>query len=174
MLNAPRIYLVGPMGAGKTTLGKSLALVLELPFVDLDELLVKQEGRSIPEIFREDGEPYFRDLETRILKETAAYEAVIATGGGVVGREENRTFLQEHGEVIYVYADVQTQFLRTQYDNNRPMLKSDDRKARLEDLFSTRDPLYRKISTIIIDSSKGSIHECVQSLLKQLTLSDEA
>ena len=156
------------MGAGKTTLGKSLALVLELPFVDLDELLVQTEGRSIPEIFKQDGEPYFRDLESRILQRTLDFEAVIATGGGIVGREENCVFLKTHGTVIYVYADVQTQFQRTKNDTNRPMLSNDDRFARLTDLFSKRDPLYRKISTIIIDSSKGTVHECVQMLQNSL------
>ncbi len=169
MFDKQRIYLVGPMGAGKTTLGKSLALVLELPFIDLDELLIQTDGRSIPEIFRQEGEPFFRDLESRILQSTLSYQAVIATGGGVVGRPENRLFLQEHGLVIYVYADVDTQFLRTQNDTNRPMLDSADRRRRLADLFSQRDPLYRRISTIMVDSGGGSIHECVQSLQQRLS-----
>lgn len=163
-----RIFLIGPMGAGKSTIGRALALVMGKPFLDLDEEIVRKEGCSIPEIFKKGGEDSFRIIETRTLKDCLSFSAVIATGGGIVMREENLELLKDNGMVIYLYASVDVQYERTLNDNNRPMINTDDRRSRLEDIFSLRDPLYRKISDVIIDSGLSSVHECVTQITKLL------
>ena len=167
-MSGSRIFLIGPMGAGKSTAGKALALVLGMPFVDLDEELVRAAGRSIPEIFKTDGETGFRDLETATLKRSLEWQAVIATGGGVVMREENRAFLKAHGVVCYLYAPVDVQYQRTASDRGRPMLNAPDRLARLKEIFIKRDPLYRECAHLMVDSSAGSVHDCVRALRRRL------
>ncbi len=159
-----RIFLIGPMGSGKSTLGKALALVLGRPFLDLDEEIVRYDGRTIPEIFKDDGEAGFRKIETEVLRRSLAYKAVIATGGGVVMRDENLSLLSENGLVCYLNCAVDVQYQRTLRDNGRPMIDTDDRRTRLEEIFKLRDPLYRKISDITVDSGAQSIHECVEEL----------
>ncbi len=163
-----RIFLVGPMGAGKSTIGKALALVLEKPFLDLDEEIVRQSAMSIPEIFEKESEKGFRRREHEALVSVLRYSAVIATGGGVVVTPENLEVMKKSGFVCYLIADVETQYLRTSRDNNRPMLATDDRKKRLSDIFCVRDPLYRSVCNAIIDSGRNSVHECVEQLKKIL------
>lgn len=156
------------MGAGKSTIGKALALVLEKPFVDLDEEIVKNQGCTIPQIFAQGGEESFRKIETKTLADVLDYKAVIATGGGIVTRAENLPLLADNGFVIYLYAPVDVQYERTLHDNNRPMIDSADRRSRLEDIFSLRDPLYRKISDVIIDSGTCGVHECVTQIAQSI------
>jgi len=163
-----RLFLVGPMGAGKSSIGKSLALVTERPFLDVDEEIVKYAQMSIPEIFENSGESAFRDIETEVLKRCISFDAVIATGGGIVGREENRRILAQSGVVFYLYADVETQYQRTLHDNNRPMIATDDRRARLESIFKVRDPLYRECSDFIVPSSEMNIRDCVEMIKAKL------
>ncbi len=163
-----RIFLVGPMGAGKTSVGKSLALVLELPFIDVDEEIVRTQCRSIPEIFSEDGESGFRKIETEVLKKLCAYEAVISTGGGVVVTPENLQILSHSGTVVFLYADVETQFKRTCHDKNRPLIQVEDPKLRLKQLFDVRRPLYEKVSDITVDTCSLSVHGCVEHIRSSL------
>ena len=163
-----RIFLVGPMGAGKSSIGKALALVTESTFYDIDEEIVKYAKRSIPRIFEDDGEEGFRQIETEVLQKCVNYNAVIATGGGIIGRECNRKILKENGLIIYLNADVETQYLRTMHDNNRPMIAVDDRRKRLEDIFKIRDPLYREACDFIVDSSHNNVHDCVEQIKAKL------
>ena len=163
-----RIFLIGPMGAGKSSIGKALALITSKPFIDVDEEIVRVTGKSIPQIFETEGESGFRSIETRILKKLCSYEAVIATGGGIVVTEENLMILSDNGLVIYLYADVDTQYKRTMHDTNRPMILVDDRHKRLSDIFSIREPIYNKVCDFVIDSSKHSIHECVEEIKAKL------
>lgn len=163
-----RIFLVGPMGAGKSSIGKALALVTESTFYDIDEEIVKYAKRSIPRIFEDDGEEGFRQIETEVLQKCVNYNAVIGTGGGIIGRECNRKILKENGLIIYLYADVETQYLRTMHDNNRPMIHVDDRRAKLEQIFKLRNPLYNEVQDLIIDSGKNNIHECVEQIKARL------
>ena len=164
-----RVYLIGPMGAGKTSVGRSLALVLQKPFIDLDERIVMKSGMSIPEIFKKEGEAGFRTRETAALEDSLNFEAVIATGGGVVVTPKNLGILKDGGVVVYLRADVDTQYQRTLHDLNRPMIATDDPLARLKSIFKYRDPLYRSVADLIIDSGKMSVRECVSELKKKLT-----
>lgn len=163
-----RIFLVGPMGAGKSSIGKALALVTERPFLDVDDEIVKFSGRSIPRIFEEEGEKGFRSIETEVLKRCLSIDAIIATGGGIVVTAENIDLLRNNGLVIYLYADVDTQYIRTLRDNNRPMIAVDDRRQRLEDIFNIRDPLYNSVNDLKIDSGASSIHDCVEQIKMKL------
>ncbi|MGN1281561.1 MAG: shikimate kinase [Succinivibrio sp.] len=163
-----RIFLVGPMGAGKSSIGKALALVTERPFLDIDDEIVKYAGRSIPQIFEDEGESGFRAIETEVLKHCLKIDAIIATGGGIVVTEENIDLLRNNGLVIYLYADVNTQYMRTLRDNNRPMIAVEDRRQRLQDIFSIRDPLYCSVNDIRVDSGTSSIHECVEQIKMKL------
>lgn len=163
-----RLFLVGPMGAGKSSIGKSLALVTERPFLDIDEEIVKYAQMTIPEIFEKQGESVFRDIETEVLKRCLGFDAIIATGGGIVGRDVNRELLKANGVVVYLNADVETQYQRTLHDSNRPMIATDDRKARLESIFKVRDPLYRDCSDFTVLTSELTIRECVEQIKAKL------
>ncbi len=163
-----RIFLIGPMGAGKTTIGKALALMLQKPFLDLDELIAETAGMSIPDIFAKEEEKGFRQRETQALKDGLRYEAVIATGGGIVVTAENLELLKQSGLVVYLRPDVETQYQRTKKDNGRPMLYADDRRARVESIFAFRDPLYSSIADFVVDSGSHDIHNCVELIRAEL------
>ncbi len=164
----PSIFLVGPMGAGKTTIGKLLAKRLGREFIDCDHYIVAQTGADIPWIFAKEGEEGFRDRETRALEElTAMPNIVMATGGGAVGREENRKLLQQ-GFVIYLEASVDTQLIRTKKDKNRPLLQNDNPRATLEALYQKRHPLYQEVATIIVPTGRAYPKQMVADLLEIL------
>lgn len=165
-----RIFLIGPMGSGKTTVGKALALSLIRPFLDLDEEVVRTSGMSIPEIFALEGEAGFRKKETEALRNSLNYNAVIATGGGVVVTPENLEILKSGGLVCYLYCPVEQQYQRTLRDNGRPMIDAGDRLHSLQKIFTYRDPLYRSICDLMVNSGDSDVHSCVlqiRSLLKK-------
>ncbi len=166
--NKKRIFLVGPMGAGKSSIGKSLALLTQMPFIDLDEEIVRVSGKCIPDIFEESGESGFRKIETEVLKKCIKYDSVIATGGGIVTIEENRNILKNNGFVVYLFADVDTQYVRTKNDSNRPMIAVEDPKKRLNEIFLKRKPLYEEIQDCVIDTNINSIKECVEQIKSNL------
>ena len=155
-------------GLNKRIVGKALALLLEKPFLDLDEEIVRQAGMSIPEIFKLEEEKGFRVRETAALKSSLKHEAVIATGGGIVVTPENLEILKDNGLVVYLRADVETQYQRTKKDNGRPMLYADDRKNRLQQIFDYRDPLYKSISDMVIDSGRNEVRVCVELIKKEM------
>lgn len=162
----PSIFLVGPMGAGKTTIGKLLAKHLGREFIDCDHYIAAQTGADIPWIFAKEGEEGFRDRETRALEElTAVPNIVMATGGGAVGREENRKLLQQ-GFVIYLEASVDTQLIRTKKDKNRPLLQNGNPRATLESLYQKRHPLYQEVATIIVPTGRAYPKQMVADLLE--------
>lgn len=164
----PSIYLVGPMGAGKTTIGKLLAKHLGRQFIDCDWYIVDQTGADIPWIFEKEGETGFRERETRALMElTAMPNLVMATGGGAVGRSENRELLKQ-GLVIYLDATVDTQLIRTKKDKNRPLLQSDNPRAVLEKLYAERNPLYREVADIIVPTGRAYPKQMVHDILEIL------
>ncbi len=146
------IVLVGPMGAGKTTVGTLLARKLRLPFKDSDAEIEARTGADIPWIFDVEGEQGFRDRETQVLKDLLAMpEGVIATGGGIVMREENRDLLKP-AQVIYLRASLSEQLRRTANDRKRPLLQTGNPREVLERLMNIRDPLYREIATQTIET----------------------
>lgn len=143
------IYLIGPMGSGKTTIGQRLAKQLGLRFLDCDHEIEAQTGASVTLIFDVEGEDGFRARETRMLQELSAQSGVlIATGGGAILKEENRKILSETGLVVYMRTSVQQQLRRLGRDRSRPLLQTPDRRDQLIRLAEQRNPLYREIADI--------------------------
>lgn len=154
--NLSNIYLVGPMGAGKTTIGRHLAEMLGRSFVDSDHEIERKTGASIPWIFEKEGEIGFRGRETATLQELCVQSnLVVATGGGVVTQRVNRQLLQRNGVVIYLYTPVEIQLQRTHRDRNRPLLQVENPEQKLRELFEVRDPLYREVADYIIETHQG-------------------
>ena len=163
------IFLVGPMGAGKTSIGKRLSKRLKREFVDSDRVLENRTGVSIATIFELEGEEGFRDRETKILRELAKSEhSVIATGGGIVVREINRPILKENGTIVYLQASVDTQLKRTQHDKKRPLLQTDNRRDKLLALAKQRNPIYEDLADIVIHTDSQSISNSLSQIIKQL------
>ena len=163
------IFLVGPMGAGKTTIGKRLATALELPFYDSDHAIEEQTGASIPWIFDIEGESGFREREQRMIDTlTSQQNIVLATGGGAVLNPQNRTNMHNRGRVIYLRCPVKNQLERTRMDRNRPLLQTGDPRARLQTLFEERDPLYTELADINNDTHTHNTRNVVKKILQQL------
>lgn len=146
------VFLVGPMGAGKTTIGKLLSDELHCPFVDTDREIEARCGADIPWIFDVEGEGGFRQRETRALDSISrdASRKVIATGGGIILSPENRQILKSRGKVIYLTAPLELLLERTAKDKKRPLLQVDNPREALEKIIRIRDPLYREVATYII------------------------
>ena len=162
------IYLVGLMGAGKTTVGRQLAKKLGRPFLDSDQEIVERTGVPIPTIFEIEGEDGFRRREVQIITDlTARQSIVMATGGGVVMNPENRQRLRDTGWVVYLNVPPLLLYERTKQDRNRPLLRVDDPLGKLEELHALRDPLYREVAHFIIDSSNLLAAGVVQQLLRE-------
>ncbi len=163
------IYLVGPMGAGKTTIGRQLAEALQMDFVDSDHEIENRTGASIPWIFDVEGEEGFRKRESAIIDElTRRQNIVLATGGGAVLAEANRKHLNSRGTVIYLTASIDQLLRRTHRDRNRPLLQTDDPRAKLEELMRIRDPLYREVADYVIDTENSTIRHTVKHIIKLL------
>ncbi|MDH0746503.1 shikimate kinase AroK [Pseudomonas sp. GD03842] len=163
------LILVGPMGAGKSTIGRLLAKELRLPFKDSDKEIEQRTGANIPWIFDKEGESGFRDREAAMIAELCAYDGVVlATGGGAVMREENRRALHAGGRVIYLHASVEQQVGRTSRDRNRPLLRTADPARVLRDLLAIRDPLYREIADVIIETDERPPRMVVHDILALL------
>lgn len=157
------------MGAGKTTIGRQLARALDVEFIDSDHEIETRTGADIPWIFDIEGESGFRLRETQVLDDlTQRSGLVLATGGGAVLIPQNRTFLKSRGTVVYFYTDLELLFKRTQKDSNRPLLHTKNPKAQLEKLVKERDPLYREVADIIIDTGESSVRNTVELILGSL------
>ena len=167
------IFLIGMMGAGKTTVGRLLANFLEKKFHDSDREIQKRTGVSIPLIFEIEGEAGFRKRETEMLSELVKTgNIVLATGGGAVLSAENREMLKRSGTVIYLRATIDDLWRRTRHDKNRPLLQTQDPRTKLTELYAQRDPLYRETAPIIVESGKRSARHLAQLLAQQLACSD--
>jgi shikimate kinase len=163
------IFLVGLMGAGKTTVGRQLARHLRKAFIDADQEIVRRTGVPISTIFEIEGEDGFRAREAQVLEDLSAIdEVVLATGGGVVLRPDNRARLSARGFVIYLCARPRDLHLRTRHDKARPLLQAGDPLARLEELFAARDPLYREVADLVVDTGRQSVTALVGQLLQRL------
>ena len=163
------VFLVGMMGAGKTSVGKALARKLGKVFYDSDHVIEERTGVRIPVIFELEGEAGFRARETAVLEElTAVADAVVATGGGAVLSTRNREILRQRGTVVYLRAGVSELWNRTRHDRNRPLLQTADPYARLCELHALRDPLYREVADIIMETGTQSLKSLVNKLEQRL------
>lgn len=163
------IYLVGPMGAGKSTIGRRLAIALDKPFRDSDKAIELRTGVDIPTIFEFEQETGFRQRECSVIDElTQEQGIVLATGGGAILAEENRRHLKERGFVVYLSASLKHLLRRTHNDRNRPLLQTQDPSARLQELLAQRDPLYREVADLIINTDHSNVRLVAQSILKAL------
>jgi shikimate kinase len=169
MMHAGSLYLVGMMGAGKSTIGRLLARRLKLRFLDCDHEIERRCGVKIPLIFEIEGEAGFRARETQVLGElTALRGVVLATGGGAVLSAENRQRLAEHGTVIYLRARPEDLYNRVRHDANRPLLATPDPLRRLRELHAERDALYAAIADLVIDTGRQSVQALARELITKL------
>jgi len=163
------IFLVGLMGAGKTSVGKMLSKRLNKTFYDSDQEIEQVTGVKIPVIFEIEGEQGFRARESKMLSELVCRDnIVLATGGGAVLSEQNRRLLTAHGTVIYLRASANDLWRRTRHDKNRPLLQTGDPLERLQELLAQRDPLYREVADIIIDTGSQSLSNLASRIEQQL------
>lgn len=163
------LILIGPMGAGKSTIGRLLAKELKLQFKDSDKEIEQRTGADIPWIFDVEGEQGFREREQSMIAELCELSgAVIATGGGVVLRPENRQALSAGGRVVYLHASVEQQLDRTSRDRNRPLLRNSDPARVLGTLMEIRDPLYREIADVIVETDERPPRMVVQEIIDRL------
>ncbi|PYC23644.1 shikimate kinase AroK [Pseudomonas alcaligenes] len=164
------VILVGPMGAGKSTIGRLLAKELRLQFKDSDKEIEQRTGADIPWIFDVEGEQGFREREQAMVAELCELGGVvIATGGGVVLRAENRQALRSGGRVVYLHASVEQQLERTSRDRNRPLLRNAEPGKVLRNLMEIRDPLYREIADVIIETDERPPRLVVQEIVERLS-----
>ena len=163
------IYLVGPMGAGKSTIGRQLAKQLRKEFLDCDLELENRTGADIPLIFDLEGEAGFRKREADMLAELSQRkDIVLATGGGVINLPENRAKLVTHGFVVYLCAPLELLYERTAKDRNRPMLHTEDPKQRIRELLEERDPLYRQVADLVVETDRRGLRFVVRDIMKAL------
>lgn len=159
------------MGAGKTTIGKILAKHLNKQFYDTDVEIEKRTGVKIPIIFELEGEAGFRKRETAVIQELVHQDNIImATGGGAVIAAENRQLLKAHGNVIYLRANVNELWHRTRHDKNRPLLQNVDVRAKLEQLYAERNPLYTETANHIIDTGNQPVNSIIAKIALALNL----
>ena len=163
------IFLVGLMGAGKTTIGRILARKLGKRFIDSDHEIEARTGATIPWIFEIEGEASFRRREADVISDLTAQDGIVlATGGGAVLDADSRAFLKARGHVVYLRASVGSIMLRTAHDKNRPLLQTADPRKKLEELTAQREPLYREIADLVIDTGRPNVQSMVQTILAQL------
>lgn len=163
------VFLVGPMGVGKSTIGRLLANKLELPFFDSDREIEFVTGADIPWIFDVEGEKGFRIREARMIDTLTQRKGIIlATGGGAILDANSRRFLHSRGTVVYLRASVAQQLERTGKDKNRPLLQTENPLAKIKELIKIREPLYRETAHLIIDTSRKSPRSVSTDITHQL------
>jgi shikimate kinase len=166
---AGNIFLVGMMGAGKTTLGKALAQRMALEFIDTDRVLVERTGVPVATVFEIEGEDGFRRRESGVIAELAARRGcVVATGGGAILSEENRRVMRAAGTVIYLRARLESLWERTRHDTSRPLLATPDPRATLAQILEVRDPLYRDAAHLIVETGSQSAATLVNRVMAAL------
>ena len=164
-----KIFLVGPMGAGKSAVGRQLARLLHLEFIDSDEEIEMRTGVDISFIFEKEGEDGFRKREVKVIDELSQKDGVVlATGGGAIADAESRNRLGARGYVIYLYTSVKQQLERTQRDRSRPMLEKGDPEKVLEELMTNRDPLYREIADLVVETDGRRVQTVAREIHEAL------
>jgi shikimate kinase len=165
----PSIFLVGPMGAGKTAVGRRLAQMLGLEFVDSDDVIEERSGVDIPFIFEREGEAGFRERERRVIDDlTARPGIVLATGGGAAMDPASRACLRDRGFVVYLHTSVEHQLRRTRGGRPRPLLSRGDPRETLARLLAIRDPQYREIAHLVIDTDGRKVPAVVDEIRARL------
>ena len=165
-----RVFLVGPPGAGKSTVGRHLAAQLQATFFDLDEVIQERAGADISWIFDVEGESGFRDRESAVVKDFASRDnVVIATGGGVVLRPENRAVMSNASTVVYLEASLSTLVSRTEGKTKRPLLVGKDVSKVLQEIMAVREPLYREVADVTVESTGGSAKKLAGVIAQKLT-----
>ncbi|MCB1858791.1 MAG: shikimate kinase AroK [Gammaproteobacteria bacterium] len=163
------IFLIGPMGAGKSTIGRQVASLLRLEFADSDREIQRRTGVDIPTIFDFEGEEGFRKREKAAIDDLTQREGqVLATGGGVVLDSENRRNLSSRGFVIYLECSPMQQYERTMRDKNRPLLQTENPLETLESLMGERDPLYRATADLIVSTENRSAQAVAKEIVRRL------
>jgi shikimate kinase len=169
MLDKESIFLVGPMGSGKTAVGRLLARALSVPFHDSDAEIERRTGVDIPYIFEKEGEAGFRQREREAIEAlTALPNIVLATGGGAVLLEENRRHLAARGRVVYLQTSVTQQAQRVRHGRNRPLLAEGDPAARLGELMDARAPLYGEIADVTVSTDGRRVQSVAEHILQEL------
>ena len=170
-MKTPRnIFLVGPMGAGKSAVGRHLAKQLHLNFVDSDDEIESRTGVDIAFIFEKEGEAGFRKRESVAIDDLTKLDGVVlATGGGAVLDPENRSRLGGRGYVVYLYTTVDQQVRRTSKGRDRPLLENEDPRGTLEQLLELRDPMYREIADVVVETDNRKVHAVANEIIEQFT-----
>ncbi|HEV3286783.1 MAG TPA: shikimate kinase [Steroidobacteraceae bacterium] len=169
MLGRTSVFLIGPMGSGKTAVGRQLARALQLPFHDSDAEIERRTGVDIPFIFEKEGEAGFRQREREAIGALTALEGIVlATGGGAVLLPENRRNLAERGRVVYLQTSVAQQADRVRHGRNRPLLASGDPGVRLGELMDVRAPLYAEIADIVVSTDGRRVSNVAEQVLREL------
>jgi shikimate kinase len=169
MMHAGSVYMVGMMGAGKSTVGRLLARRLKLRFLDCDQEIERRCGVKIPLIFEIEGETGFRARESEVLAEVTTLKGIVlATGGGTILAADNRRRLAGHGTVIYLRARPEDLYSRVRHDRNRPLLATAHPLLRLRELHAERDPLYASIADVVIDTGRQTVQALARELVGRL------
>lgn len=169
MATPNNIFLIGPMGAGKSAVGRQLARMLHLEFIDSDDEIEERTGVDIGFIFEKEGEAGFRKREVAVIDELSRRDGIVlATGGGAVGNPDSRSRLGARGFVIYLYTTVDQQLARTSRGRDRPLLRDGDRRRTLETLLQKRDPLYREIADLVIDTDGRKVRSVANEIVNAL------
>ena len=169
MRHPQNLFLIGPMGAGKSAVGRQLSKLLPMSFVDSDDEIEARTGVDIPFIFEKEGEAGFRAREAKVIDELSARDGIVlATGGGAIIDPQNRNFLGARGFVVYLFTSVDQQVARTQRGRERPMLANGDSREILEDLMAFRDPLYREIADLTVETDGRRVNAVANEILDKL------
>jgi len=168
--NQTNVVLVGPMGSGKTSVGRRLACVLKRDFFDSDFEIVARTGVAIDHIFDVEGEEGFRKRETKMLAELCEIKnIVIATGGGIVIKQENRELLKKNSFVVYLSSSIEQLVMRTAKSKSRPLLeRSNNRKKTIRDLVEKREPLYQEVADVVIDTTGKKLYAIINEIKKAI------
>lgn len=171
MLGKRNVFLVGPMGSGKTAVGKYLARLLDVPFYDSDVEIEKRTGVDIPYIFDREGEAGFRQRERETLEILTRLEPIVlATGGGAILLPENRQHLTERGCVVYLQTSVEHQVARVRQGRNRPLLKNVNPAVKLAELMRVRAPIYMEVADLIIPTDGRKVQSVAEDIVSRLSL----
>jgi shikimate kinase len=170
MKHPRNIFLIGPMGAGKSAVGRYLARTLHLSFVDSDDEIESRTGVDIPFIFEKEGETGFRKREAVVIDDLSKLDGVVlATGGGAVIDPDSRSCLGGRGFVVYLFTSVDQQVSRTQKGRERPLLENADPRGTLQELLETRDPLYREIADLVVETDGRKVKSVASEIIENVT-----